>query len=130
MNEVMTPHQLSTLVKSSAIRNEKSHLTGFLMEREGYFMQLLEGEEDTVLTTFTRIEVDPRHDDVLILADAHSDARLLPDWHMAEIEWTEGMLHSEELLALFERSREALPFNQPGEILRLIERFCAAAHKK
>lgn len=34
---------VSSIVNDAALRNQKSQITGFLIERQGHFMQLLEG---------------------------------------------------------------------------------------
>ena len=49
----------------------------------GVFVQWLEGPEDAVRATYERIDHDPRHTDVEILATGTREARLFPVWSMA-----------------------------------------------
>ncbi len=128
--ESLTEKQLVDLIKWSADWNAQHHITGFLIEREGYFMQLIEGKEDEIITLFTRIESDPRHDDVIIQAEGTSNARLVPDWHMERVKLDLSMPSSAELLEVYRRGREALPYTHREEIMRILEQFTSAARKK
>jgi hypothetical protein len=126
----LSDKQLIEIIKSSVARNAKRHITGFLIEREGYFMQLLEGLEDDVLELFTRIEVDPRHDEIIIQAEGSSRERLVPDWHMERIIWDPATPHAEDLLEVYRRGREALPYTHREEMMRILEQFATGVRKR
>ena len=58
-------------------------VTGLLLATEQRFMQVLEGPEESVEATMERIEADPRHREIEVLADDPVEARAFPDWAMA-----------------------------------------------
>ena len=57
-------------------------VTGALIFNRGTFGQILEGPEDAVEETFTRIEGDPRHHDVEVLDLKRVSERAFGDWSM------------------------------------------------
>ncbi len=73
---------LADILASSERNNEATGVTGFLLYREGWFLQALEGDLDAVDRTFDRIRRDRRHLDVRIVADAPAFERAFPDWAM------------------------------------------------
>ncbi len=64
-------------------RNASVDVTGALLFTEGRFVQVLEGDRDTVHEVFGRIGGDPRHADVEILSAQYSDRRRFKEWSMA-----------------------------------------------
>ena len=60
----MTEGDLVKLLKQSRSRNEQNRITGMLLYKNGHFMQVLEGEEASVMEIFHNIEKDPRHKSV------------------------------------------------------------------
>jgi hypothetical protein len=78
----MPDDDLKTLLKYARQKNERLGVTGMLLYRDGFFMQALEGEEDTVDTLFERIRRDTRHRDVLQLYREPIRARSFADWTM------------------------------------------------
>ena len=77
-----TPQQLQDIVKSSQQSNQKSNITGMLLVSDGYFFQLLEGDEDTVRKLFKVITEDKRHDEVRLLLADNVSKRYCPNWSM------------------------------------------------
>lgn len=63
--------------------NAAHGVTGLLLYRDCAFMQLLEGDEETVRALFDRIAVDKRHQDVDLIWTAETDGRRFGDWTMA-----------------------------------------------
>ncbi|MBP2298956.1 BLUF domain-containing protein [Azospirillum picis] len=57
---------LADICVRSARKNRTLGITGFLVEHEGTFLQILEGESDAVLALFERIEADTRHTNVTV----------------------------------------------------------------
>lgn len=74
---------LRELLTRSRSNNERDGLTGMLLYRSGYFLQVLEGPDDGVRRRLTVIEADERHDDVKVLIDETIEERLFPEWTMA-----------------------------------------------
>jgi hypothetical protein len=63
--------------------NRKLDITGILLHKNDEFMQLLEGPESVVLSLFERIENDPRHTNVVVVAHEEIDERQFSNWSMA-----------------------------------------------
>ena len=73
---------LAEILASAERNNAAAGVTGFLLYREGWFLQALEGDLDAVDLTFDRIRRDRRHLDVRIVADEPAFERAFPDWAM------------------------------------------------
>lgn len=79
----ITDEFLEDILRTARAFNEENGITGILLTAaNGVFVQLLEGEPDTVAELFGKIEADPRHIGVLKLLDNKVDERVFPDWSM------------------------------------------------
>ena len=63
-------------------KNLRLGITGLLLYKHGSFMQVLEGEEETVRSLFAIIRGDPRHHHVLLLMALPVAERQFPKWSM------------------------------------------------
>ncbi|CAO3438826.1 BLUF domain-containing protein [Azospirillum doebereinerae] len=74
---------LSDLCFQSAAKNLRLGITGFLVEHEGTFLQVLEGKPPDVDRLFDRIVTDARHQNVSILShEISQDQRIFGFWSM------------------------------------------------
>jgi hypothetical protein len=64
--------------------NARDGLTGALIVRHDLYMQLLEGPEAAVATTFGRISMDNRHLAVKLISRAPAGERMFPNWTMRD----------------------------------------------
>lgn len=78
----MAEEDLKILLKFARHKNERLGITGMLLYRDGFFMQALEGQQETVDALFERIRQDNRHRDVLRIYRDPIKARSFPDWTM------------------------------------------------
>lgn len=78
----MSDEDLKILLKFARQKNERLGITGMLLYRDGFFMQALEGQHETVDALFERIRQDTRHRDVLCIYRDPIIARSFPDWTM------------------------------------------------
>ena len=74
--------ELLDLLTKSRENNSKLGVTGMLLYKDGNFMQVLEGDEDTVRVLITKIASDPRHRGLIILLQGPLEERQFPDWSM------------------------------------------------
>ena len=81
-NKEMSDQDLKGLLKAARNKNEKLNVTGLLLYRDGFFIQALEGEEDTIDALFDRISKDSRHRDVTTVYKKPIKQRAFPDWTM------------------------------------------------
>ena len=82
-SEGITTEDIIDILRKSQSKNAAEEITGCLVFNEGYFVQLLEGEKDTVKKRLDVIELDKRHDTIDILSEGESPERLFEDWTMA-----------------------------------------------
>lgn len=75
--------ELTRICIASAHKNRALGITGFLIEFEGIFLQVLEGEPDAVGALYDRICADPRHRKVeLLLREVGDAGRSFGFWAM------------------------------------------------
>ncbi|MDB5120404.1 MAG: hypothetical protein JWN56_1622 [Sphingobacteriales bacterium] len=80
--ELFTKDELKALVDICNKNNKSLNISGMLLYNEGNFIQLIEGEEETVSKLLHKIEMDSRHRGILILSKGNVDERSFPDWSM------------------------------------------------
>lgn len=73
---------LAHLLEQSRRSNEQEAVTGVLLYRNGYFLQLLEGPDAAVRAKLDRIKHDDRHTKVRVILEDHIDQRQFPEWTM------------------------------------------------
>lgn len=74
--------QLRMLLAGSRQRNAERGITGLLLCGNDQFFQVLEGEAPLVRQLYARICRDPRHCEVLTLADQAIERRRFAGWSM------------------------------------------------
>jgi hypothetical protein len=79
--KAFTQAELLELLARSRENNSKLGVTGMLLYKNGEFMQVLEGSEQTVRTLVAKIERDPRHK-VAKLLIGYCPERQFPYWYM------------------------------------------------
>jgi hypothetical protein len=73
---------LSELLAQSRQNNKREDLTGMLLYRSGYFLQVLEGPDESVRTRMALIERDSRHSGIRLLIEEPIGERLFSEWTM------------------------------------------------
>lgn len=73
---------LKGIAEVSHLNNIKRDVSGMLIYLDGKFLQILEGEKDTVLTLYNKILRDPRHEKVRILIEGDLQKRNFKNWAM------------------------------------------------
>ncbi len=74
---------IHSILAASRRNNVDAQVTGALMFNSGCFAQVLEGPRDMVENVFERIQQDPRHGDVSLLAFEPAPQRTFQNWAMA-----------------------------------------------
>lgn len=73
---------LDVLLDKARQNNSAIGVTGVLLFHEGTFLQVLEGDEQTVNNLYDKIAEDTRHGNVLLLATRAIDQPNFGDWSM------------------------------------------------
>ena len=77
--------ELGVLFTQARSRNKARSLSGALLVSDDWFVQVLEGDEQTVRALFARIQQDGRHDSVTLLQSDFVGQRVFARWAMAEV---------------------------------------------
>jgi hypothetical protein len=80
---LLSEKELIGLLKVSRTNNKKYNVTGILLYCQGTFMQVLEGDKNSIDQIYKAIELDQKHKNVIKLASGISKKRNFPDWPMA-----------------------------------------------
>ncbi|MGR8931984.1 MAG: BLUF domain-containing protein [Gammaproteobacteria bacterium] len=78
----MSDNDLKNLLEKSRLKNQGSNITGMLLYLDPYFIQVLEGEQDTIDKIFNTISQDARHQKVSIIYKQPLDKRYFSNWSM------------------------------------------------
>ena len=78
----VSPEELVALLELSRANNEQAGLSGMLLYSSQSFLQVLEGDEEALHTTYARIRADDRHTNLRMLMNADVPAPMFPDWTM------------------------------------------------
>jgi len=73
---------LNTILDASNRNNEQAGITGALIFDSLWFIQVLEGNRDTVAATLRRISADDRHDNVTVMDARPIAERQFTNWWM------------------------------------------------
>jgi hypothetical protein len=83
--EQMGASDVGDILLTSRMNNEKRGVTGALMYRNGFFLQVLEGRDDVVDDLVGRIRKDPRHTAFTVLYSGDAADRVFRGWSMAGV---------------------------------------------
>lgn len=81
-NGVATWDMVNSILASSTRNNAANGITGVLVATETHFLQILEGEFNSVNATFERIARDTRHDTLQLINFTNITNRKFGDWAM------------------------------------------------
>jgi hypothetical protein len=85
---------IDALIAHAAASNAALGITGILMSSGRMFYQVIEGPEAAIDGLFERIAADPRHQDVLLLAEETGvTERIFADWSLRKIDLDERADH-------------------------------------
>ena len=78
----MTDDEIAELLTKSRLNNERHGITGALLYHRDRFIQIVEGDDATVLARYEIIAADPRHRSVHKMREGQIGARQFPQWTM------------------------------------------------
>lgn len=73
---------LKNILTTARENNASLNITGMLLYHDGNFIQVLEGEQETVNTIFEKISRDPRHTNIIRVVQEPIRERLFTGWSM------------------------------------------------
>ncbi len=114
------------ILSVSRKNNAQENVTGLLIFREGYFLQLLEGSETAVKKILGQIMMDDRNHSLRVLIEAEGEQRLFEDWQMAFIDGDISSNETTELVEFFDTCLNA-GAHQRTLIMPILRKFRASA---
>ncbi len=84
--------QLLTIARAN---NETLGVSGMLVFHEGSFLQVLEGQDDAVLSLYAKIETDKRHDNVQLILRSTIEEPSFGEWRMGFYDASRSMHHDD-----------------------------------
>jgi hypothetical protein len=117
---LITSEFLNGILENAREHNSREGITGFLTARDGYFLQLLEGEETNVRECFNRILKDNRHSQITLQGEARVATRSTPNWSMG---WSADGQSAVGLIELFELGRSGKTFKDSSSLLKILKMF-------
>lgn len=113
---------LDDILTISRFNNARDGITGALVCRADLYLQLLEGPDAAVLSTYARIAADnDRHVDIQPLVSHAIQDRMFPKWAMRDDPARSWMWTQEEV------SAGGISSATPKQILAIFERIAAEA---
>lgn len=76
------PAQIESILATSRRQNADHGITGMLLYKSGYIIQVLEGEPENICQLYSNIERDRRHQHVVKLFESLIAAREFGEWSM------------------------------------------------
>jgi hypothetical protein len=123
-NQRLSDDKLKDLLTKSRLKNESLKITGMLLYLDPFFIQVLEGEEETVSESYKTIKEDPRHHKVSLIYKKPIAERIFPNWTMGFNKVSNENLESIEGFSAFWERPETSSLNEvTREIEKLLDMF-------
>ena len=90
--EPFNKRKLLDLLHESRSYNGIDSITGLLMHKEGFFLQVFEGEPSVIENLLNRILNDTRHTKIEVVQDCPAINRLFSNWTMGCLDFDEPEL--------------------------------------
>ncbi len=123
-SQKMSDEHLQALLIKARLNNTSSNITGMLLYLDPYFIQILEGMEETVTEMFNIIKQDPRHHKIRLIYKRPIAERAFPNWTMGFNKITDESVKSIEGFSDFWQKQTAELFSDPpSETEKMIKKF-------
>jgi hypothetical protein len=80
--KLLSRGDLTALLETSRVANERDGITGMLLYKDGNLMQTIEGPAASVDALVARLRGDPRHTGLEILLAGEREERVFDGWQM------------------------------------------------
>jgi hypothetical protein len=119
-NEGLSQTVIDEILISSRKNNSILNISGLLLARGSFFIQLLEGEKQVVLKLYDLIKSDTRHHSVKTLLNFSSESRLFGSWDMGFVkDEIRAQAITEKLNAVLESKYEFDPNAMKLNVIKL-----------
>jgi hypothetical protein len=124
-SEELGYNDIDEILSEAKVHNPAQKITGVLIHSDGYFVQLLEGpNEKVVKQALGRIIVDERHNNLRVVGEWFSAARLFPKTAMGFCD-SDMHRHASCFSYIQKLFSNASPFNfaQPRDLIDFFNEF-------
>lgn len=94
---------IKLLIEQSADANSHLNITGCIGIRRSEVVQVLEGPRGVVEALFRRIQSDPRHSGVTIMASSEIERRRFEGWGMKELPYGTVVEAADQIRSIHQR---------------------------
>ena len=108
------------ILETSRENNAALNVTGCLISYNGRFIQLLEGEKQTVKDLYEKIRRDKRHNDVRLIGENIAKERTFPKWGMAYFPIDENHVSGNELEQFRRNLKLLADFSNPSSVTSIL----------
>lgn len=119
----LSADDLTQLLAKIRPNNQQNAVTGMLLFDGGSFMQVIEGESNTIHHLFARIQLDARHSNIVHILEKPILKRQFPDWSMGFKNITDEMLSQVDGLNDFFVAKTCLSSVNQGRAVRILDAF-------
>ena len=109
--------EVDRILESALRNNARMGITGFLTYNGRNFLQLIEGDQASLLKLMATLRRDPRHSGVAVMVDEVIAERCCPDWQMHRLRLADNIAVRQSQLTA------ELPVLLAGEKRRIVENF-------
>lgn len=109
--------EVDRILESALRNNARMGITGFLTYNGRNFLQLIEGDQASLLKLMATLRRDPRHSGVAVMVDEVIAERCCPDWQMHRLRLADNIAVRQSQLTA------ELPVFLAGENRRIVENF-------
>lgn len=92
LSKSQDPSCLAEILRQSIRNNAANNITGMLLYINGSFLQVLEGEPETLEPLYVKICADPRHTGAVKVLDIEVEERQFSEWSMGHATLSGGEL--------------------------------------
>lgn len=114
------------ILEVSRRNNARDNITGVLIYREGYFLQILEGDKNRIHQLVETIKEDDRNYKLRVLIEGEIENRLFDTWSMAFLDGDISPNTTEDLIELFDLCLQT-DISQKTKIGIMVRKFRASA---
>ena len=113
---------LDALLKRARLFNRTAGITGCLLYQDHYFMQMLEGDRETLFALYEKIKLDARHRDVRTVMEGPARRRIFMEWSVA----LHGHAPEPNIPAFKQWQRRTISFRELAEDARICYGYITA----
>ena len=113
---------LLALREKAQLSGANPEITGLLLYRRGFFMQYLEGPNETIIKLFRRLRATNSHSNVRVMGQGSFSKRLFADWSIWWVANQSSSPSSEALIDLLETVLSSKTISS-DEIAAVLRRF-------